>query len=90
MVQALSDCGDADSERARVLVREVVRDLHLHVSLRDAVFAKRAILLLYRVDAVREAADAVAGLEGLGDLGAHLDDSAHVIAADGAAFALLG
>lgn len=36
-----------------------------------------------------EAGDAVVGFEVLGDFGAYLDDCAHVVAADGAAFTLL-
>jgi hypothetical protein len=39
---------------------------------------------------VRETCDSVAGGEVLGHFGADLHDSAHVVAADGAAFALLG
>lgn len=39
---------------------------------------------------MREPCDAVARFEALGDFGADLDHGAHVVAADGAAFALLG
>ena len=84
----MSDSGDADAERAGVFVRDVLRQFALDVAFCDSVLGKAAVLFLYRVHAVGEACDAVADFEVLGDFGADLHDGAHVVAADGAAFAL--
>jgi hypothetical protein len=90
LVETLSDGCDSHAEGGGVLVGEVVRELALHVALGDGVLREAAVLLFDGVDAVGEAGDAVADLEGLGDFGADLDDGARVVTAGGAAFALLG
>lgn len=89
LVQALTDSRDSHTERGGFLVGEVLGDFHLHISFGDAVLRKAAVFLLHRVDAVREAGDAVARLEVFGHFGADLHDRAHVVAPDGAPFALL-
>lgn len=89
LVQTLTDSRDSHTERGGFLVREVLGHFHLHIAFGDAVLREAAVFLLDRVDAVREAGDAVARLEVLGHFGADLHDGAHVVTADGAAFALL-
>lgn len=86
----MSDGRDADAERAGVFVRDVLRHFALDIAFCDGILCKAAILFLHRIHAVGEARNAVADFEVLGDFGADLHDGAHVVAADGAAFALRG
>lgn len=55
LVQRLADGRDADAERAGVLVRDVLGDLHLHVRFRHAVLGEAAVFFLDGVGAVHEA-----------------------------------
>jgi hypothetical protein len=86
----LADGCDSHAEGGGVFVREVVRQLALDVALCYGVLREAAVLLFYGVDAVGEACDAVAFLEVLCDFGADFNDSSRVVAACGAALALLG
>jgi hypothetical protein len=61
----------------------------LHVAFCYGVLGEAAVFFLNGVHAMRETGDSVAGLEVFGHFRADLDDGAHVVAADGAAFALL-
>jgi hypothetical protein len=90
LVETLSDSRDSYTERGRVFVGEVVGEFALHVAFCYGVLGEAAVFFFDGVDAVRETGDAVAGLEVFGHFGADLHDGAHVVAADGAAFALFG
>jgi hypothetical protein len=90
LVETLSDSCDSHAERTGVFVGEVVGEFALHVAFCYGVLGEAAVFFFDGVDAVRETGDAVAGLEVFGHFGADLHDGAHVVAADGAAFALFG
>jgi hypothetical protein len=90
LVETLSNSRDAHAERGRVFVGEVVGEFALHVAFCYGVLGEAAVFFFDGVDAVRETCNAVAGGEVFGYFGADLHDGAHVVAADGAAFALLG
>ena len=80
LVEALSDSCDSHAEGGGVFVRQVVRQLALHVALCYCVLREAAVLLFYGVDAVGETCNAVAFLEVLCDFGADFDDGAHIYA----------
>jgi hypothetical protein len=90
LVETLSDCCDAHAERTGVFVGDVVGEFALHVAFCYSVLGEAAVFFFDGVNAVRETGDTVAWGEVFGHFGADLDDGAHVVAADGAAFALLG
>jgi hypothetical protein len=90
LVETLSDCCDSYAERAGIFVGDVVGEFALHVAFCYGVFGEAAVFFLDGVHAVRETGNAVARGEVFGDFGADLHDGAHIVAADGAAFALLG
>jgi hypothetical protein len=90
LVETLSDSCDSYAERAGVFVGDVVGEFALHVAFCYSVLGEAAVFFFDGVDAVRETGDAVARGEVFGHFGADLHDGAHVVAADGAAFTLLG
>lgn len=55
LVQRLADGRDADAERAGVLVRDILGDLHLHVRFRHAVLGEATVFFLDGVGAMHEA-----------------------------------
>lgn len=90
LVETLSDSRDTDAKRAGFLIRNIVRHLALHVAFDHGVFREAAIFFFHGIYAVRESSNTISRLEFLGDSRSHLYDSAHVIAAGGAAFGLCG
>lgn len=60
----------------------VIRQLEGYITFADGVFSERAILRLHCIDAVGEAGDAIAFLEGLCYFVADLEDFTGEVAAD--------
>ena len=83
MVKALANSRDADTKCRSLLIAHVVRNLHLHIALRDTVLSKATVFLLGGVDTVCEASNTVAFLPWLGHLRANLLDCAAEVAANG-------
>jgi hypothetical protein len=71
--------GDADAERGCFLEAQVLWNFDLDIALGSDNFTKRTALRVHGVAAVDESSDAVAFLEGLGDLASYLFDNTRIV-----------